>query len=97
MIENKGILEIKRMCAKYTLSPIELSMHINILPVRIYEIMSGKRRITIDTDLRLCKFFKVNKRHFVDMQIDYDMALEEVKLADRLRTIKTVDDIVKKK
>ena len=91
---NKGISEIKKQCAKYGVSTPELSMHLNVNSIRIYEIMHQKRRITIDTDLRLCKFFKLKNGHFLKLQIDYDTLLTEAKLHRKIATIKTVDDII---
>lgn len=97
MMENKSIAEIKKQCAKYGMSPIELSMHIGVIPARIYEIMRGKRRITVDTDLRLCKFFQLKNRHFLDMQIEYDIEVVESKLKDSLHNIRSVDQVVTRK
>jgi len=96
-MDNRAIVEIKKLCARHGVSIVGLANHINVVNIRIYEIMKGKRRITVDTDLRLCKFFKLKKRHFIDMQIDYDMAMEEESLKDKLANIKTVDQIVLKR
>lgn len=95
--ENLAIAEIKKICGKYNLNPIDLSMHINVIPVRIYEILRGKRRVTVDTDLRLCKFFKLEDGHFMNLQILYDFEVEKNELGDKLDEIKTVDEVVLKK
>lgn len=92
--ENQAIVEIKKQCAKHNLSPSALAFHINTLPVRIYEIISGRRRLTVDTDLRLTKFFKLKKRYFLDMQIDYDIKLKQLEIEKELDNIKTVDEVI---
>ena len=93
---NMAIVEFKKLCAKHNLSPIDVSMHINVLPTRIYEILNGKRRFTVDTDLRLTKFFQLKKGYFIKHQIEYDLLLEERNLEDKLSKIETVFEIVKK-
>jgi len=93
---NKAISEIKKQCAKYGISLVELSIYLRVTSVRVYEIMKGKRGITIDTDLRLCKFFNLPKKHFINLQIDYDMAVQEVKLGDKLAKIENVRSLIKR-
>jgi len=39
------------------ISPYKLAKDINISATRVFEIIKGKRRITIDTALRLSKYF----------------------------------------
>ena len=85
--ENRGVGEIKKQCAKFGISPIELSIHIQLVPVRIYEILKGKRKITVDTDLRLCRFFGFEPGHFFALQTEYDFAVATGKLKDRLARI----------
>ena len=56
VVANKGIVEIKRLCAQNGISPMELSRYLNVTWTRIYEIISGKRRITPETDVLLSSF-----------------------------------------
>ena len=95
-MENAGIVEIKRLCAQYGISTMELSMHIQVTCTRIYEILSGKRRITASTDLRLCHFFKLESGYFAKLQTEYDLAIEARNLKNKLKKIKTVDEIIHK-
>jgi addiction module HigA family antidote len=41
---------------------------------RIHAIANGTRDITADTDLRLCKFFRLSEGYFQRLQIAYDTA-----------------------
>ena len=40
---------------------------------RIQEILQDKRKITADTDLRLCKYFGMSKGFFLRLQMDLDL------------------------
>jgi addiction module HigA family antidote len=53
-------------------------------PRRINEIVHGKRRITADTALRLAHYFKMSPQFWLGLQMDYDLDVEEDRLADRL-------------
>lgn len=95
-IQNQGIVEIKKLCAQYGLSLTELSLHLQVTWTRFYEIFSGKRRITADTDIRLCHFFKKDIGYFAKMQLEYDLQLETRNLQGKLNKIKNVDEILKR-
>lgn len=41
---------------------------------RIHHIVNGERRITADTDLRLCKFFNLSEGYFLRLQAMYETA-----------------------
>lgn len=92
---NEGISEIRRLCAKFGLSPMELAYHLQVTKVRIYEIMAGKRRITPETDIFLCHFFNLEKGYFASLQTTYDLQLEERRLSDKLKKLKTIKEIVR--
>ena len=71
------------------LSPMHLSQNkiasdMGVPPRRINEIVHGKRRITADTALRLAHYFKMSPQFWLGLQMDYDLDVEEDKLADRL-------------
>lgn len=95
-IQNQGIVEIKKLCAQYGVSLVELSLYLQVTWTRFYEIFSGRRRITADTDIRLCHFFKKNVGYFAKMQLEYDLQLEARNLQDKLNKIKNVDEIIKR-
>lgn len=92
---NEGVSEIRRLCAKFGLSPIELAQYLQVTKVRIYEIMSGKRRISSETDILLCHFFNLETGYFVKLQTVYDLQLEERRLSDKLKKLKTIKEIVR--
>jgi addiction module HigA family antidote len=55
---------------------------------RIGEIVAGKRAISADTDLRLCRFFGLSNGYWLRAQAAYDTEVAEEALADVLAKIK---------
>lgn len=54
------------------MSQNQLADHINVPRNRIHAIVKGLRSITADTDLRLCKFFRLSEGYFLRLQNSYD-------------------------
>ncbi len=63
------------------LSQYRLAKDIGVPAQRIGQIIAGKRSITADTDLRLCKYFGLSDGWWLRAQARYDtvMALEKLK------------------
>ena len=55
---------------------------------RISEIIDGKRSITADKDLRLCRFFGLSKGYWLRAQIAHDTEIAEQTLGEILKNIK---------
>ena len=70
------------------ISQYRLAKEIEVPAQRIGAIVSGKRSITADTDLRLCKFFSLSNGYWLRAQAAYDTEIAEVKLAAELENIK---------
>jgi addiction module HigA family antidote len=73
------------------LTPMHLSQNkiandMGVPPRRINEIVHGKRKITADTALRLAHYFEMSPQFWLGLQMDYDLDIEEDRLADRLPT-----------
>jgi addiction module HigA family antidote len=54
---------------------------------RIGEIVAGRRAISADTDLRLCRFFGLSHGYWLRAQAAHDTELAEVALSKVLRRI----------
>lgn len=54
---------------------------------RIGEIIAGKRAITVDTDLRLCKYFGLSDGWWLRLQADYDIERARDTMTDVLSRI----------
>jgi antitoxin HigA-1 len=69
------------------MSKYRLAKSIGVPAQRIGEIISGKRGITADTDLRLCKFFGLSDGWWLRLQADYDTRVARKALASELDKI----------
>ncbi len=66
------------------LSQNRLALDIRVPARRINEIVLGKRRITVDTALRLARFFNMSPQFWLGLQMDYDLDLAEDELAEKI-------------
>ena len=57
---------------------------------RVSEILRGKRSVTIDTALRLSKFFGTSPEFWVNIQTQYDMEMKEAEISEELNKIHTI-------
>ena len=53
-------------------------------PRRINEIVHGKRSVTVDTALRLARYFGVSESFWMGLQSDYDLEEARNRLGKRL-------------
>ena len=67
-------------------------MEIGVPAQRIGEIMAGKRGITADTDLRLCRFFGLSDGWWLRLQADFDTEVAKTSLAKTLVKIRPWKD-----
>ena len=65
-----------------------LAKEINVPPQRIGDIVAGKRAITADTDLRLCRFFGLSDGYWLRAQVAHDTEVAREKLAGALEKIR---------
>lgn len=70
------------------ISQRRLAKEVDISAHRINEIVKARRRITADTDLRLCRFFGLTKGYWLRAQISYDLEVTQVKIQEKLSKIK---------
>lgn len=70
------------------ISQYRLAKEIGVPAQRIGEIVAGRRAITADTDLRLCRFFGLSRGYWLRAQAAYDTEVAEEALADALAKIK---------
>ncbi len=73
------------------ISQYRLAKEIDVPAQRIGEIVAGKRAVTADTDLRLCRFFGLSKGYWLRAQAAYDTEVAERALASALNKIKPLD------
>lgn len=69
------------------LTKYRLAKEIHVPPQRIGDIVAGKRAITADTDLRLCRFFGLSDGYWLRAQVAYDTEVARDRLADEIDSI----------
>lgn len=70
------------------LSNYRLAKEIGVPAQRIGDIIAGRRGITADTDLRLCRFFGLSDGWWLRLQADYDTETARAGLVKTLAKIK---------
>jgi addiction module HigA family antidote len=76
------------------LEPLKLSQYalakgIGVTPIRVSQIVRGKRGITADTALRLSRYFGTRPGWWLDLQTHYDLEAAADKLEARIaRTVR---------
>lgn len=70
------------------LSQYRLAKEIGVPAQRISQIVAGKRTITADTDLRLCRFFGLSDGYWMRAQAAHDIEAAHASLARTLDKIK---------
>lgn len=75
------------------LSKYRLAKSIAVPAQRIGDIVAGKRGITADTDLRLCRFFGLSEGWWLRLQASYDTAIAKRKLAKVLDKIVPLQEV----
>ena len=69
------------------MSKYHLAKNIGVPAQRIGDIVSVKRGITADTDLRLCRFFGLTDGWWLRLQVHYDTVIAKKELAKELEKI----------
>lgn len=83
-----GELLLEEFLLPMGISQYRLAKEIGVPPQRISEIVGGKRSITADTDLRLCKFFGLSDGYWLRAQVAYDTEVAHAELEEELERIK---------
>ena len=65
-----------------------LAKEIEVPAQRIGAIVSGKRSITADTDLRLCRFFGLSNGYWLRAQVAYDTEVAAEELSETMKQIR---------
>lgn len=83
-----GELLLEEFLKPMGLSQYRLAKEIDVPAQRISEIVAGKRAITADTDLRLCRFFGLSSGYWLRAQAAYDTEVAERRMGPVLRRIR---------
>ena len=79
---------LEEFLAPLGMSKYRLAKLIGVPAQRIGDIVAGKRAITADTDLRLCRLFGLSDGWWLRLQAGYDSVKAKPRLAGELARIK---------
>ena len=85
---HPGEILLEDFLVPMDISAYRLSKEIHIDQTRISEIIKGKRSITVDTALRLSRFFGNSAEFWLNLQNHYDLEEKKKELERDLDTIK---------
>ena len=83
-----GELLLEEFLIPMKLTQYRVAKEIGVPAQRIGEIVAGKRAITADTDLRLCRLFGLSNGYWLRAQAAYDTEVAAKELAGALQRIK---------
>jgi len=83
-----GELLLEEFMIPMGVTAYRLAKEINVPAQRIGEIVKGRRSITADTDLRLCRFFELSDGYWLRAQAAHDIQVAQAQLGKTLKTIK---------
>jgi addiction module HigA family antidote len=67
-----------------SLSQYRVAMDIGVAPLRINQIVHGKRAITADTALRLARYFGTTPGIWLRLQARYDLEIAQDRLGEQI-------------
>jgi addiction module HigA family antidote len=67
------------------LSQYQLAQDIGVAPIRISQIIRGQRSVTVDTAMRLARYFGTSASVWLRLQVRYDLEVAEKELSERIR------------
>jgi len=92
MADADNIPTIGKVLASEFLEPMNISQNalaksLGIPQNRLSDIINGKRGVSADTDLRLCRYFGLTDGYFTGMQMDFERIAAKRKLQKELEKI----------
>ncbi len=77
------------------LSQYRLAHDIGVTPIRISQIVHGQRAITVDTAMRLARYFGTSAAVWLRLQVRYELEVAEKELSERInREVKVLHQLV---
>jgi addiction module HigA family antidote len=78
---HPGEMLLEEFLKPMGISQYRLAKEISVSQRRISEIVHGRRSITADTDLRLCRFLGLSDGYWLRLQAHFDMVMTRDRLA----------------
>jgi addiction module HigA family antidote len=82
---HPGEVLLEEFLKPMNLSQNRLALDIGVPARRINEIVLGKRSVTVDTALRLARYFGTSPQLWLGLQMDYDLDVATDAMEPRLK------------
>jgi len=66
------------------LTQYRLAHDIGVTPIRISQIVNGRRSVSVDTAMRLARYFGTSAAVWLRLQVRYDLEVAEKELSGRI-------------
>jgi antitoxin HigA-1 len=70
---HPGEILLEEFLKPLNISQYRLAKDLHVSPIRINEIIHGKRSITADTAIRLGRYFQMEAKFWMNLQASYDL------------------------
>ncbi|ADH86103.1 HigA family addiction module antitoxin [Desulfurivibrio alkaliphilus] len=85
---HPGEILLEEFLKPMGITQYRLAKEIGVPQRRIGEIVAGTRAVTMDTGLRLSRFFGMSEEFWIGLQMDYDAAKAKEALSQTLAKIR---------
>lgn len=80
------------------LTQYRLAHDIGVAPIRISQIVNGQRAITVDTAMRLARYFGTSAAVWLRLQVRHDLEVAEQELGEKInREVKVLSQTLFRK
>ena len=78
-------LFLQELMSEFGLTQYALAKAIGVQPIRIGQIVAGKRAVTPDTALRLARYFGTDAQSWINWQAHYDLQVAQQTLESKIK------------
>ncbi len=82
---NPGEVLLEDFMKPLGLTQYRLAQDLGVAPIRISQIVHGQRAITVDTALRLARYFGTSAEVWLRLQVRYDLEVAEAEMKERIQ------------
>ena len=81
---HPGEILLEEFMKPLGLTQYRLAHDIGVTPIRISQIVKGKRSVSVDTAMRLARYFGTSASVWLRLQVRYDLEVAERELSPRI-------------
>ena len=81
---HPGEILLEDFMKPFGLTQYRLAHDIGVTPIRISQIVNGHRSISVDTAMRLARYFGTSAAVWLRLQVRYDLEVAQGQLSDRI-------------